>query len=135
MEDVLILINSNEFQSKILDFINSEELDKFIDTSIYSDNKDARGAIIFGLSLAASQTCRCQQYLVSKKELDKSENVPTEKRGNNMTVKELIDKLKEFPEDMPVAVDFYAHDDIEVNINICESEHGYHEPFEYVNLT
>lgn len=52
-----------------------------------------------------------------------------------MTVKELIDKLKEFPEDMPVAVDYYAHDDIEVNINVCESEHGYHEPFEYVNLT
>lgn len=52
-----------------------------------------------------------------------------------MTVKELIDKLKEFPEDMPVAVDYYAYDDIEININVCESEHGYHEPFEYVNLT
>lgn len=57
-----------------------------------------------------------------------------------MTVKELIEKLKEFPEDMPVAVDYYAFDDIEVNISVCDSEHGfsehgYHEPFEYVNLT
>lgn len=52
-----------------------------------------------------------------------------------MTVKDLIEKLKEFPEDMRVCVDWNAYDDIEVNISECESEHGYHEPFEYVNLT
>lgn len=70
MKDVMILINSNEFQGKILDFINSEELDKCINSSVYSLNKDAKGAIIYGMTLASMQTCRCQQYLVSVKELE-----------------------------------------------------------------
>lgn len=67
MKDVMILINSNEFQGKILDSISSEELDKWINSSVYRDNKDAKGAIIYGMTFAAMQTCRCQQYLVSEK--------------------------------------------------------------------
>lgn len=51
-----------------------------------------------------------------------------------MTVKELMDKLKEFPEDMPVAVDWNAHDDIEIIIAEYNPEYAYCEPFEYVNL-
>ena len=49
-----------------------------------------------------------------------------------MTVKELIDKLKEFPEDMPVAIDYLPHSDIEININSYESEDN--KSVEYVNL-
>lgn len=51
-----------------------------------------------------------------------------------MTVAELIEKLKEFPQDMPVGTDWNAYDEIEVTVSVCESEHGYHEPFEYVNI-
>ena len=60
-----------------------------------------------------------------------------------MTVKELIDKLLEFPQDMPVAT---FHDinpeDIDdsdwIKVNICTWEHQnypYNKPsFDYVNL-
>lgn len=71
MKDVMVLINSNEFQHELLNLINSEELDKFIDNSLYKDNKDAKGAIMFGLSLAGMLTCRCRQYAVPTDEIEK----------------------------------------------------------------
>lgn len=60
-----------------------------------------------------------------------------------MRVKELINKLQEFPQDMPVAI---SHDinpeDIDdpdfIEVNICTWEHSnypYNKPsFDYVNL-
>ena len=60
-----------------------------------------------------------------------------------MTVKQLIDKLQEFPENMPVAI---FHDinpsDIDnpnfIEVNVCTWEHNnypYNKPsFDYVNL-
>lgn len=76
MKVVKIFIDKYEFQSKILDLISSEELNKYIDNSVYKDNKDAKGAVTYGMALASMQTCRCQQYLVEK-EPEKSEDVST----------------------------------------------------------
>lgn len=51
-----------------------------------------------------------------------------------MTVKDLIEKLKEFPEDMRVCVDWNAYDDIEIIVAEYDPEYAYHKPFKYVNL-
>ena len=60
-----------------------------------------------------------------------------------MIVKQLIDKLREFPENMPVAIDHFINPcDIDnpdfIKVNICAWEHSnypYDKPsFDYVNL-
>lgn len=61
-----------------------------------------------------------------------------------MRVKELIDRLLEFPQDMPVAIIYDINpEDIDdpnwINVNIWTWEHNnypYNKPsFDYVNLT
>lgn len=60
-----------------------------------------------------------------------------------MTVKQLIDKLLEFPQDMPVATIYDINpEDVDdpdwIKVNICTWEHQnypYNKPsFDYVNL-
>lgn len=58
----MILINTEEYQKKILELMYSEELDKMIESTIYKDNEQTKGAIRLGMALASMYTCRCQQY-------------------------------------------------------------------------
>jgi hypothetical protein len=53
-----------------------------------------------------------------------------------MTVKELIEKLKEFPEDMPVGIMYDVHSDIEIHIATwTHDNYPYNKPdFDYVNI-
>lgn len=59
-----------------------------------------------------------------------------------MTVKQLIEKLQEFPEDMPVvtwftidAEDIVNPDSIEIAVVRHDPEHVFGLDFDYVNLT
>lgn len=61
--EYLVLIESNEFQEKILDFIASEELDKFFNYTTFADNPECKQAMIHGMCLASMLTSKCN-YLV-----------------------------------------------------------------------
>lgn len=57
--------------------------------------------------------------------------------GNELrvvTVAEFIEALKKFPQDMPVGIDWDVFSKIEINVREMESEHGYFEPFSFVNI-
>ena len=51
-----------------------------------------------------------------------------------VTVGEFIEALKKFPQDMPVGIDWDVFSRIDINVREMESEHGYFEPFPFVNI-
>lgn len=53
MGDFKILIDSTEFQQKVLDYISSCEIDKMIDTTVFKDNQEYKQAIIYGMVIAS----------------------------------------------------------------------------------
>lgn len=57
-----ILIDSTEFQQKVLDYISSCEIDKMIDTTVFKDNQEYKQAIIYGMVIASMLTSRCTFY-------------------------------------------------------------------------
>ena len=64
--ECLILIENQEFQTKILDFIASEELDKFFNCTIFADKPECKQAMIHGMCLAAMLTSKCNYLVVEK---------------------------------------------------------------------
>ena len=57
-----ILIDSTEFQQKVLDYISSCEIDKMIDATVFKDNQECKQAIIHGMIIASMLTNRCTLY-------------------------------------------------------------------------
>ena len=56
------LIDVNEFQTKLLEYINSKELDNMIKQTIFKDKQDCKMAINYGISLASMLTTMCKDY-------------------------------------------------------------------------
>lgn len=63
-----ILINPAEFQQKILDYINSDELDKMINNTIFAGKPECKSAIIHGMSIASMLTCHCESIYVKEEQ-------------------------------------------------------------------
>ena len=55
------LIDSTEFQEKILDYVGSDEIDKIIDSSVFKDNPECKKAVIYGMTIAAMLVSRCKK--------------------------------------------------------------------------
>ena len=55
---------------------------------------------------------------------------------NMITVSEFIEKLKEFPQDMPVGIEYNPFDEIEIEIKTWEhTNYPYNKPdLEFVNI-
>lgn len=65
--DYLMLIDSTEFQSKILDYITSKELDEMLAVTIFADKPECKQAMIHGMIIASMLTSKCE-YFVAKQE-------------------------------------------------------------------
>lgn len=61
-----ILIDSTEFQRKVLDYISSCEIDKMIDATVFKDNQECKQAIIRGMAIASMLTSRCKQIEINE---------------------------------------------------------------------
>lgn len=57
-----ILIDQEEFQQKILNYISSDELDKMIDNTVFKDKPECKSAIIHGMVFVSILTCKCSHY-------------------------------------------------------------------------
>lgn len=55
-------IEEDQFQRMILDLITTNEYHKYIDNTIYSNNKEFETGVIYGLNLAALLTINCDSY-------------------------------------------------------------------------
>lgn len=64
MEDKYVtFIDSKEFQEKILEFISSDEVDKFFNCTVFADKPECRQAMIHGMCIASMMTCKCKQFI------------------------------------------------------------------------
>lgn len=59
-----IFIDTKEFQQKILDYINSEEIDKMIRSTIFDGKPECRSAIIHGMCMASMLTSYCEPFCI-----------------------------------------------------------------------
>ena len=73
-EEPLVLISQKELHNRILKCITSDEINKFVDNSVYSDNAMARQAITFGMCIASMLSSDCQTYLFKQKKEDRYDN-------------------------------------------------------------
>lgn len=70
MEDKYVtLIDSEEFQTKILKFIASEELDKFFNCTVFADKPECRQAMIYGMCIASMLTCKCKRMIGKRNDI------------------------------------------------------------------
>ena len=67
-EEYKVLIDSTEFQKKVLDYIGFGEVDKMIKASVFADKPEYKSAIIYGMSISAMLTSRCKPICVIMKD-------------------------------------------------------------------
>lgn len=57
------VIEVNKFQQKILDCISSGKVDEYFNASRFTDNPDAKVAMIYGMCIASMLTSECDQII------------------------------------------------------------------------
>lgn len=67
MENYKVFIDSTELQQKVLDYIASEEFNKMVDSTVFTDNNQCKMAIIHGMAIASMLTCRCEPFCINFK--------------------------------------------------------------------
>lgn len=69
------LIDSAELQQRVLDCINSDEINKFWNGSIFNGDEKYRQAITHGMLLASMMTSQCENIIIDiKKESEEHTN-------------------------------------------------------------
>lgn len=66
-EKYLVLIDSGEFQQRILDGITSEEIDRFFHNTIFVGDTRCKQAMIHGMCIASMLTSDCKPTLIKCK--------------------------------------------------------------------
>ena len=64
---VKLLIDSTEYQQKVLDCIYSEQIDKFFGVTYFKNLPEAdmcKQAMIYGMAIAAMMTSRCDHVVI-----------------------------------------------------------------------
>lgn len=62
-----LLIDTTEYQKKVLDCIASEEIDKFFGATYFKNLPEAdmcKQAMIYGMAIASMMTSRCNQIVI-----------------------------------------------------------------------
>lgn len=62
-----LLIDSTEYQQKVLDCIGSKEIDKFFGATYFKNLPEAdmcKQAMIYGMAIASMMTSRCNQIVI-----------------------------------------------------------------------
>ena len=67
LNDYNILIDSTEFQQKVLDYISSDEFENMVNTTVFKDNDNCKHAIAHGMVIASMLTSRCGQVYSKRK--------------------------------------------------------------------
>ena len=83
--DCKIVVDTNEFQQKVLDYINSDDIDKMISNTVFADKPECKSAIIHGMLIASMLTSTCETMYVKDRE-DKEEQMEENKKINTVAV-------------------------------------------------
>lgn len=66
-ESYRVLIDLKELQQKVLDYIESEEIDKMIRSTIFDGKPECRSAIIHGMCIASMLASYCEPFCIIEK--------------------------------------------------------------------
>lgn len=80
------VINVEEFQQKILDYISSDELDKTISNTVFVGKPECKSAVAHGMAPASMLTSTCETMYVKDRE-DKEEQMEENKKINTIAVR------------------------------------------------
>ena len=58
----LVLIDENEYQQRIMDCINSNQIDTYFNLSKFKDKPECKQAIIYGMMIASMMTPSTKYY-------------------------------------------------------------------------
>lgn len=76
-EEEKIFIDQLEYQQKLLEFLTSEEFDRFFNVTVFKDNLECRQAMIHGMAIASMMTSQCKHIAVKDRERE-VKNMATE---------------------------------------------------------
>lgn len=62
-------IDSTEFQTKVLNYIGSEDFNKMVNSTMFKDDQDCKNAMIHGMYIASMLTCKCEALYLKKMKL------------------------------------------------------------------
>ena len=62
------LIDVIEFQKMILNIIQNRDYEKYIDNTIYQDDKNFKMGFIQGMNWAAMNACQCELFYAEQKD-------------------------------------------------------------------
>lgn len=129
-----ILVDVNELQRKVLDYIHSDKLDKMISNTIFSDNLEYKNAIIHGMIIASILTSKCELTCVKdNNKLNTSYNDRIEKNMMQMTAKGLREILDGMKDDAKIFCGLSEGSSIKKVIS-CESPSGDKGTWGFINL-
>lgn len=63
-----LLIDQEDFQRKVLEYMGSEEMNKMIDNTVFKDKPECINAVIHGMAIASMITSRCDLFRILIKE-------------------------------------------------------------------
>ena len=63
-----LLIDQEDFQRKVLEYMGSEEMNKMIDSTVFKDKPECINAVIHGMAIASMITSRCDLFRILIKE-------------------------------------------------------------------
>ena len=95
-ENVEMLINPTEFQELILNYIGSDEFNKMVDNTVFTDDAKYKSAIMHGMCIASMLTSRCNKfYVVPNNEEVNEEEIQEEPKSEFIILDDTIIGIKE----------------------------------------
>ena len=67
MGEYKLFIDPLEFQKKVIDYTESDEFDKMVEKSFFSDDPKCKQAVAHGMYAASMLTCRCEPFCINFK--------------------------------------------------------------------
>lgn len=66
------VIDAQEFQQKVLDYISSDELDEMINNTVFAGKPEYKSAIAHGMAIASMLTSICKSMYIKDNKMEKN---------------------------------------------------------------
>lgn len=102
MKDYRIVVDTKEFQQKILDYIGSDKIDEMIINSVFANSSECKSAAIYGMTIASMLMSSCELMAITNAEDSKTINdIETMTENSNMYInlKNLVERFIKIDEE------------------------------------
>ena len=86
-----IVVDKDEFQQKVLDYISSDEIDKMISSTVFDGKPECKSAIVHGMAIASMLTSYCTLMCVKDCENDEEKSMLSASEAKTKTQNNIDD--------------------------------------------